>query len=137
MQTDYAAWAWTSGQGLDGLTLTRKPLRQPGPGQVLVANRAIALNPVDWKIIEWGHPAWSTGRVPGVDGMAFLAELAGRPHAPVVVVSSSTQDKSEQAIAAVKSGAIACFDKSRLVNDADRFVKVLRRVVGARDKAAA
>jgi two-component system chemotaxis response regulator CheB len=75
--------------------------------------------------------------LPGVDGMAFLAELAGRPHAPVVVVSSSTQDKSEQAIAAVKSGAIACFDKSRLVNDADRFVKVLRRVVGARDKAAA
>ena len=75
--------------------------------------------------------------LPRVDGMAFLAELAGRPHAPVVVVSSSTQDKSEQAIAAVKSGAIACFDKSRLVNDADRFVKVLRRVVGARDKAAA
>ena len=75
--------------------------------------------------------------LPGVDGMAFLAELAGHPHAPVVVVSSSTQDKSEQAIAAVKSGAVACFDKSRLVNDADRFVKVLRRVVGARDKAAA
>jgi len=72
MQTDYAAWAWTSGQGLDGLTLTRKPLRQPGPGQVLVANRAIALNPVDWKIIEWGHPAWSTGRVPGVDGMGVV-----------------------------------------------------------------
>lgn len=75
--------------------------------------------------------------LPGVDGMAFLAELAGRPHAPVVVVSSSTQDKSEQAIAAIKSGAVACFDKSRLVNDADRFVKVLRRVVGTRDKAAA
>lgn len=72
MQTDYAAWAWTSGQGLDGLTLTRKPLRQPDPGQVLVANRAIALNPVDWKIIEWGHPAWSTGRVPGVDGMGVV-----------------------------------------------------------------
>ena len=72
MQTDYAAWAWTSGQGLDGLTLTRKPLVQPGPGQVLVANRAIALNPVDWKIIEWGHPAWSTGRVPGVDGMGVV-----------------------------------------------------------------
>ncbi|PNB47776.1 alcohol dehydrogenase [Pseudomonas sp. GW456-12-10-14-LB2] len=72
MQTDYAAWAWTSGQGLDGLTLIRKPLVQPGPGQVLVANRAIALNPVDWKIIEWGHPAWSTGRVPGVDGMGVV-----------------------------------------------------------------
>ena len=72
MQTDYAAWAWTSGQGLDGLTLIRKPLVQPGPGQVLVANRAIALNPVDWKIIEWGHSAWHTGRVPGVDGMGVV-----------------------------------------------------------------
>jgi chemotaxis response regulator CheB len=75
--------------------------------------------------------------LPGIDGMAFLEELSERPHAPVVVVSSSTQDKSEMAVAAVKSGAVTCFDKARLVNDADRFVKVLRRVVEARNNAAA
>lgn len=72
MQTDFAAWSWTSGQGIDGLELIRKPLVRPGPGEVLVANRAVALNPVDWKIIEWGHTAWRTGHVPGVDGMGVI-----------------------------------------------------------------
>lgn len=71
-KTDFAAWSWTAGAGIDGLQLVRKPLQQPGPGEVLVANRAIALNPVDWKIIEWGHAAWKTGHVPGVDGMGVV-----------------------------------------------------------------
>lgn len=35
---------------------------------MLVRNRAIGLNPVDWKFIEWGHPAWSMPHGPGVDG---------------------------------------------------------------------
>lgn len=83
MQTDFAAWSWTAGQGIDGLELIRKPLVQPQPGQVLVANRAVALNPVDWKIIEWGHPAWQTGHVPGVDGMGVVAAVgAGVPIKP-------------------------------------------------------
>lgn len=73
--------------------------------------------------------------LPGIDGMAYLAELAEGPHAPVVVVSSSTKDHSEQSLAAIKSGAVACFDKARLVQDAARFVKVLRRAVEQRDKA--
>lgn len=72
MNTDFAAWAWNPGKGIDGLQLIRKPLLQPAAGEVLVANRAIALNPVDWKIIEGGHPAWQTGRVPGVDGMGVV-----------------------------------------------------------------
>lgn len=74
--------------------------------------------------------------MPGIDGMAFLAELAKGPHAPVVVVSSSTQDRSPQSIAAVKSGAVACFDKARLVQDAPRFIRVLRKAAEARHKAA-
>ena len=47
MNTDFAAWAWNPGKGIDGLQLIRKPLLQPAAGEVLVANRAIALNPVD------------------------------------------------------------------------------------------
>lgn len=72
MPTDYNAWSWTEGAGLDGLELIRKPLPQPGPGEVLIANTVIALNPVDWKIIEWGHADWHTGRVPGVDGVGVV-----------------------------------------------------------------
>jgi len=67
--------------------------------------------------------------VTGVGAKAYRAQA--------VEAALAGSNLDEQAIAAVKSGAIACFDKSRLVNDADRFVKVLRRVVGARDKAAA
>lgn len=73
--------------------------------------------------------------LPGVDGMAFLEEMAKGPHAPVVVVSSSTQDKSEKARAAIKAGAFACFDKARLVQDSARFVKVLRKAADERLKA--
>ena len=73
--------------------------------------------------------------LPGIDGMEFLQELAAGPHAPVLVVSSSTQDKSEKAQAAIKAGAFACFDKARLVQDAPRFVKVLRKAADERLKA--
>jgi two-component system chemotaxis response regulator CheB len=72
--------------------------------------------------------------LPGADGMQFLEELAGGPHAPVLVVSSSTQDKSEKAQAAIKAGAFACFDKARLVQEAALFVKVLRRAAEERLK---
>jgi two-component system chemotaxis response regulator CheB len=73
--------------------------------------------------------------LPGIDGMQFLQELAGGPHAPVVVVSSSTQPKSEKAEAAMKAGAFACFDKARLVQEAPRFVKVLHKAADERLKA--
>ena len=69
--------------------------------------------------------------LPGIDGMQFLAELAKGPHAPVVVVSSSTQPCSEKAEAAMKAGAFACFDKARLVRDSARFVKMLHRAAVA------
>lgn len=72
MPTEYNAWGWTAGAGLEGLQLIRKTLPQPGANEVLIANTAIALNPVDWKIIEWGHADWHTGRVPGVDGVGVV-----------------------------------------------------------------
>ena len=73
--------------------------------------------------------------LPGINGMQFLEELAGGPHAPVVVVSSSTQPHSEKAEAALKAGAFACFDKARLVREGPRFVKMLHEAADARLKA--
>ena len=75
MHNTHQAWGWTPGAGLNGLQLIEKTLPQPGPGQVLVANRAIALNPVDWKICEWGHADWHQGTVPGVDGAGIVAAV--------------------------------------------------------------
>jgi chemotaxis response regulator CheB len=46
------------------------------------------------EVIETKHPNLITLdlMMPGIGGLDFLDELAGHPHAPVVVVSSSTKD---------------------------------------------
>ncbi|NYH11852.1 MULTISPECIES: zinc-binding dehydrogenase [Pseudomonas] len=98
MHADFAAWSWTSGRGIEGLKLTRKKLVQPGPSEVLVANRALALNPVDWKIVEWGHPAWQDGHVPGVDGAGVVvaagADVPIKPGTRVAYHQSLARDGS-------------------------------------------
>lgn len=72
MAEDMVAWTWQSRGEPAGLKQEIRALPIPGPGEVLIRNRAIGLNPVDWKMIEWGHPAWCPGRVPGVDGCGTL-----------------------------------------------------------------
>lgn len=73
--------------------------------------------------------------MPGMDGMSFLDELAAIPHAPVLVVSSHTKEGSDMAHEAVARGAVACFDKARLVSHAKDFRRVLKK--SAHAKAAA
>jgi two-component system chemotaxis response regulator CheB len=63
--------------------------------------------------------------MPGINGLAMLEELRFYPHAPVVVVSSSTKEGSEEEKAALAAGADACFDKSRILSDSAKFVKLL------------
>jgi chemotaxis response regulator CheB len=71
--------------------------------------------------------------LPGADdGWAFLDELKASAHAPVLVVSSSTVDGSEASAEALRRGADACFDKARLVQDAPRFLKALRKAASHR-----
>ncbi len=66
--------------------------------------------------------------MPGIDGMSFLDELAASPHAPVLVVSSHTRDGSDTAQEAVARGAVACFDKARLVSHAKDFRRMLGEI---------
>ncbi|WP_290436991.1 hypothetical protein [Aeromonas caviae] len=47
--THTQAWCWHAPGEPDQLTLTRQALPTPGPDEVLIANRIIAFNPVDWK----------------------------------------------------------------------------------------
>lgn len=63
--------------------------------------------------------------MPGINGLELLEELRFYPHAPVVVVSSSTKQGSAEEKAALEAGADACFDKSRILFDSTKFVRLL------------
>jgi len=66
--------------------------------------------------------------LPGIDGMDFLDELREKTdHAPIIVISSSTKDKNEVSRQVIERGAMACFDKARVVTDARRLLGVLKR----------
>jgi chemotaxis response regulator CheB len=52
-------------------------------------------------------------------------DLRFYPHAPIVVVSSSTKEGSEEAKEAIEAGATACFDKSRILSESGKFVRLL------------
>ncbi len=69
------AWIHDKTGDLDVLQLRDMPKPRPGRGELLVRNRAIGLNPVDWKFILWGHDAWSWPHIPGVDGAGEVEEI--------------------------------------------------------------
>ncbi len=75
MNNTMKAWVHNVTGTPDVLRLAEVPLPEIGPHDVLVRNRAIGLNPVDWKFIEWGHPAWSYPHIPGVDGAGEIAAV--------------------------------------------------------------
>ena len=100
--THTQAWCWHAPGEPDQLTLTRQALPTPGPDEVLVANRIIAFNPVDWKLIEQGHPHWQPGHVPGVDGMGTLVALGGN------VTHPRPRTRKGQRLMAVRQSGTFC-----------------------------
>jgi NADPH2:quinone reductase len=71
----YRAWVWDRRGEPGDLRLEHRHGQAPGPGEVVIENRAIGLNPVDWKMIEWGHAVWKPGHVPGVDGAGIVVAV--------------------------------------------------------------
>jgi NADPH:quinone reductase-like Zn-dependent oxidoreductase len=71
----HRAWRWYGKGEPQSLRLEEMPIPIPGAGEVLIANRAIGVNPVDWKMIEEGSPDWGPGHVPGVDGSGEIVAL--------------------------------------------------------------
>ena len=65
--------------------------------------------------------------MPGVNGLAFLDELRGYAHAPVVVLSSASTDGSDAAKEALAHGADACFDKGKIVSESKLFIRTLKK----------
>lgn len=70
------AWVHDETGDPNVLQLRDRPTPSPGRNELLIRNRAIGLNPVDWKFILWGHDAWEWPHIPGVDG-AGVVEAVG------------------------------------------------------------
>jgi NADPH2:quinone reductase len=68
------AWTWEQRGRPASLVWRKLPMPVAGANEVLVRNRAVGLNPVDWKFIEWGPQIWQTGQVPGVDGAGEVVQ---------------------------------------------------------------
>ncbi len=64
--------------------------------------------------------------MPGVGGFRYLDELRAIAHPAIVVVSASATPGSRSAEKALQGGAAACFDKARIVADAEHFVATLK-----------
>jgi chemotaxis response regulator CheB len=63
--------------------------------------------------------------LPGEDGLNYLKAPRSATRPAIVVVSASTTAGSPATEEALASGADACFDKARIVSDADLFVRTL------------
>ncbi len=75
--------------------------------------------------------------MPNLDGLTLLGTLMRRRPMPVIIVSSAlVQDEGiiKQALAL---GAASCFDKNRLIANADRFVALVRSARCGKVKAVA
>lgn len=68
---NWQAWVWHGGDSI--LDLRKETIAMPllSPGQVLVRNAAIGLNPVDWKVLSTQQ-----GKTPGVDGAGVVVAIA-------------------------------------------------------------
>jgi DNA-binding NarL/FixJ family response regulator len=62
-------------------------------------------------------------QLPDTDGLALLELLAIRDTCGVVVVSGDARQHQ----IAISLGAIACFEKSRLIDEQNRFLAAIRR----------
>lgn len=67
--------------------------------------------------------------LPGMDGLALLDAIRRHPHhMKVIIVSSSAKHATAICGQSFRKGAIACFDKSKLIVDAKEFIALLDEV---------
>ncbi|NIE79215.1 zinc-binding dehydrogenase [Asaia sp. As-1742] len=83
LTSTYHAWTWLEPGEPEQLRLVEQVVAPPGPGEILVRNTMIALNPVDWKVIAQGPAEWKPGHVPGVDGVGIVSAVGDGVSVPV------------------------------------------------------
>jgi len=69
------AWIWQEQSEPDALVFKETALPALKADHVLIKNKAVGLNPVDWKILASAPETWQSGHIPGVDGMGEIIAL--------------------------------------------------------------
>lgn len=69
------AWIWQESSEPDALEFRETSLPALKADEVLIKNKAVGLNPVDWKILASPPATWQNGHTPGVDGMGEIIAL--------------------------------------------------------------
>ncbi len=69
------AWLWQEHAEPDALEFKETTLPALKADHVLIKNKAVGLNPVDWKILASPPATWQSGHIPGVDGMGEIIAL--------------------------------------------------------------
>ncbi|GAB2645533.1 alcohol dehydrogenase catalytic domain-containing protein [Vibrio panuliri] len=73
MRTQHKVWAYQP-EHYD-VSLAEQSVPSLEPNQVLVANKAIGINPVDWKFIQANPLTWQEGHIAGVDGAGVIVDV--------------------------------------------------------------
>jgi two-component system chemotaxis response regulator CheB len=69
--------------------------------------------------------------MPGIGGLAYLRDIAGRAHAKVIMLSGRTARGQEIRIDALQAGAVGCFDKAHaLKRKADLIAMIKAAALG-------
>ncbi len=69
------AWIWQERSEPGALEFKKTTLSALKADHVLIKNKAVGLNPVDWKMLESPPATWQNGHIPGVDGMGEIIAL--------------------------------------------------------------
>ncbi|NAW67215.1 alcohol dehydrogenase catalytic domain-containing protein [Photobacterium halotolerans] len=70
------AWTLTEPNGLDSLQLTRTTRPKPGAEEICIKVAAMGLNPIDYKLADWGYATWHYPQIVGMD-IAGTVESVG------------------------------------------------------------
>lgn len=74
--------------------------------------------------------------MPGTDGMAVLERIMKREPRPVIMLSSLMREGSELRVEAANKGAAGCFNKSRMIAQADELLGMIKEVAYQRGHRA-
>lgn len=66
--------------------------------------------------------------MPDTDGMTILEQIMKKEPRPVIMLSSLMREGSELRVVAEEKGAAACFNKSRMVAQADELLSLIKEV---------